>query len=184
MFSLVFAFVFIGAGHESLHLDERDAWVESKAESVYPANAKLLTLQIVIGGLIVGGTVALMHYCESMSQNTRAVNEFLTTDNFQLPHFRPCLSENMIWLILSFRLYWHVLLRPSRCSFSSAQWHTNWWKKMICLAGLAAGVSGMHFCVISFIIVFSDFLVTHESRRKARRVTIVSATFDKSGQIL
>jgi hypothetical protein len=39
-------------------------------------------------------------------------------------------------------------------------------------------------CVISFIIVFSDFLVTRESRRKARRVTIASATFDKSGRVL
>jgi hypothetical protein len=84
MFSLVFAFVFIGAGPESLPLDDRDEGAEIKPESLYPVNAnfiqrslwpikeclrmrtseELLSLRIVIGGLIVGGTVALMHYCE------------------------------------------------------------------------------------------------------------------------
>jgi hypothetical protein len=84
MFSLVFAFVFIGAGPESLPSDDGEEGVESKPETPYPIDAnmiqrslwsvkeclrqrtseELLSLRIVIGGLIVGGTVALMHYCQ------------------------------------------------------------------------------------------------------------------------
>ncbi|KNE91339.1 hypothetical protein PSTG_15268 [Puccinia striiformis f. sp. tritici PST-78] len=225
MFSLVFAFVFIGAGHESLPLDERDEGVESKAESVYPANAsftqrtlwpikqslsgrtsqELLTLRIVIGGLIVGGTVALMHYSAGFSSSFER--------EYDLAHLVFSIVLACVASTLSLLVFFRF----------QAQWHANWWKKMICSAGLAAGVSGMHYlglvgtrwyvprgktsgftqgkktstvltlaisvmcfavCVISFIIVFSDFLVTRESRRKARRVTIASATFDKSGRIL
>ncbi|POW20429.1 hypothetical protein PSHT_03510 [Puccinia striiformis] len=248
MFSLVFAFVFIGAGHESLPSDERDEGVESKAESVYPANAsfiqrtlwpikqslsgrtsqELLTLRIVIGGLIVGGTVALMHYSAGFSSSFER--------EYDLAHLVFSIALACVASTLSLLVFFRF----------QAQWHANWWKKMICSAGLAAGVSGMHYlglvgtrwyvprgktsgftqgkktstvltlgefdtlsivnlyclvslkqriqiaisvmcfavCVISFIIVFSDFLVTRESRRKARRVTIASATFDKSGRIL
>lgn len=39
-------------------------------------------------------------------------------------------------------------------------------------------------CIIALIIILSDFLVTRESRRKARRVVIASATFDKAGRVL
>ncbi|KAI9606041.1 hypothetical protein H4Q26_004413 [Puccinia striiformis f. sp. tritici PST-130] len=206
---------FIGAGHESLPLDERDEGVESKAESVYPANAsfsqrilwpikqslsgrtsqELLTLRIVIGGLIVGAPRWILVVVEREYDLAHLVFSIVLA----------CVASTLSLLV------------------SSAQWHANWWKKMICSAGLAAGVSGMHYlglvgtrwyvprgktsgftqgkktstvltlaisvmcfavCVISFIIVFSDFLVTRESRRKARRVTIASATFDKSGRIL
>ncbi|KAA1116160.1 hypothetical protein PGT21_050136 [Puccinia graminis f. sp. tritici] len=225
MFSLVFAFVFIGAGAESLPLDDRDEGAEIKPESLYPVNAsfiqrslwpikeclrmrtseELLSLRIVIGGLIVGGTVALMHYSAGFSSS------------FEREYDLPQLVFSIILACVASTLSLLVFFR------FQAQWHANWWKKMICSLGLAAGVSGMHYlglvgtrwyvprgktegftqgkrtstvltiaisvmcfgvCVISFIIVFSDFLVTRESRRKARRVTIASATFDKSGRVL
>ncbi|EFP91785.1 uncharacterized protein PGTG_17785 [Puccinia graminis f. sp. tritici CRL 75-36-700-3] len=225
MFSLVFAFVFIGAGPESLPLDDRDEGAEIKPESLYPVNAsfiqrslwpikeclrmrtseELLSLRIVIGGLIVGGTVALMHYSAGFSSSFER--------EYDLPHLVFSIILACVASTLSLLVFFRF----------QAQWHANWWKKMICSLGLAAGVSGMHYlglvgtrwyvprgktegftqgkqtstvltiaisvmcfgvCVISFIIVFSDFLVTRESRRKARRVTIASATFDKSGRVL
>jgi len=57
-------------------------------------------------------------------------------------------------------------------------------KKTSTVLTIAISVMCFAVCVISFIIVFSDFFVTRESRRKARRVTIASATFDKSGRVL
>ncbi|WAQ90294.1 hypothetical protein PtA15_12A282 [Puccinia triticina] len=225
MFSLVFAFVFIGAGPESLPVNDRDEGVEAKIESIYPADAgfiqrslwplkeclrrrtseELLSLRIVVGGLIVGGTVALMHYSAGFSSSFER--------EYDLPHLVFSIVLACVASTLSLLVFFRF----------QAQWHANWWKKMVCALGLAAGVSGMHYlglvgtrwyvprgktegfvqgkktstvltiaisvmcfgvCVISFIIVFSDFLVTRESRRKARRVTIASATFDKSGRVL
>ncbi|PLW27954.1 hypothetical protein PCANC_06124 [Puccinia coronata f. sp. avenae] len=225
MFSLVFAFVFIGAGPESLPSDDGEEGVESKPETPYPIDAnmiqrslwsvkeclrqrtseELLSLRIVIGGLIVGGTVALMHYSAGFSSSFER--------EYDLPHLIFSIVLACVASTLSLLVFFRF----------QAQWHSNWWKKMVCAAGLAAGVSGMHYlglvgtrwyvpegktegftqgqrtstvltlaisvmcfgvCVISFIIVFSDFLVTRESRRKARRVTIASATFDKSGRVM
>lgn len=39
-------------------------------------------------------------------------------------------------------------------------------------------------CVICFIILVSDYLVTQNSRRNARRVVVASATFDQAGRLL
>jgi len=225
MFSLVFAFVFIGAGADSLPQDDRHEEMESKTENACPPDAnlvqrsswavkkclrsrtseELLSLRIVIGGLIVGGTVALMHYSAEFSSSFDR--------EYNLPHLIFSIVLACVASTLSLLVFFRF----------QAQWHSNWWKKMICALGLAFGVSGMHYlglvgtrwyvprgktrdftqgqktstvltlaisvmcfavCVISFIIVFSDFLVTRESRRKARRVTIASATFDKSGRVL
>lgn len=225
MLSLVFAFVFIGAGADSLPVDDREDGDEPHREIMFPADGNVfqrflsmfshcfrertseeyLSLRIVIGGLIVGGTVALMHYSAGFSAS------------FQRQYDLPYLVFSIVLACVASTLSLLVFFR------FQAQWQANWWKKMICALGLAVGVSGMHYlglagtrwyvphgktqgftqgkkastvltiaisvmcfgvCVVSFIIVFSDFLVTRENRRKARRVTIASATFDKAGRVL
>ncbi|CAH7672393.1 hypothetical protein BY996DRAFT_4605576 [Phakopsora pachyrhizi] len=219
-FALVLAFVFVGTGPESLPVDENDESYSSNKEmpgrfdvksknflhAIWRGNSALLiNLRIIIGGLIVGGTVSLMHYSAGFGASFER-------------------KYNFVYLIFSIVLACFASTVSLLVFFKfQAQWQDNWWKKLICASGLATGVCGMHYlglsgtewyvphektesfsagkesstiltisigvmcfavCILSFIIVISDFLVTRESRRKARRVVIVSATFDKSGRVL
>ncbi|MBW0477383.1 hypothetical protein O181_017098 [Austropuccinia psidii MF-1] len=225
MLSLAFAFVFIGAGSDSLPVEDIDEEADPiKQEKFVPEKScivnmfqknisllrqrncdRLPSLRIVFGGLIVGGTVSLMHYSAGFSASFER--------EYNLNHLAFSIILACAASILSLLVFFRF----------QAQWHENWWKKMICALGLAAGVSGMHYlgltgtrwyvplgktegfaqgkksatvmtiaigfmcfavCVISVIIVLSDFLVTRESRRKARRVVIASVTFDKAGRVL
>ncbi|KAH9816500.1 hypothetical protein DFH28DRAFT_965441 [Melampsora americana] len=49
---------------------------------------------------------------------------------------------------------------------------------------IAISIMCFGVCIISLMIILSDFLVTRESRRKARRVAIASVIFDKTGRVL
>lgn len=74
MLALVLAFVFVGTGPEALPVDdENTAWNDPQADPKSTRSKQFrkqiisgsfLSMRIVVGGILVGGTVALMHYCQ------------------------------------------------------------------------------------------------------------------------
>ncbi|KAG0151185.1 hypothetical protein CROQUDRAFT_668047 [Cronartium quercuum f. sp. fusiforme G11] len=222
MLALVLAFVFVGTGPEALPVEEHEDITDCNKEM--KSNAKpstsikhrhnpfwikelftFLNMRIIIGGILVGGTVALMHYSAGFSAS------------FQREYSAYKLGVSIVLACCASTAALLIFFR-----FQS-QWQSNWWKRLACATVLSTGVCGMHYlglsgtrwfvpanrvegfslgkksstvltiaisvmcfgvCVIALIIILSDFLVTRESRRKARRVVIASATFDKAGRVL
>lgn len=224
MLALTMAFVFVGTGPEALPFEDEEEVSDHKRDvnedpeasltirkrpnpiiSFFKSIFSFINLRLLIGGILVGGTVALMHYSAGFSASFR--REYTST-KLALSIILACFASTAA-LVVFFRF--------------QSQWQHNWWKRLLCAILLATGVCGMHYlglsgtqwyvppnrvegfslgaksstvmtiaisimcfgvCIISLMITLSDFLVTRESRRKARRVAIASVIFDKTGRVL
>lgn len=106
MLALVLSFVFVGTGPEALPIDDHEEHNQelkrdNKPDGESPGLSSsprltprrlswrreifnVLNTRIIVGGILVGGTVALMHYCQSsqycgfFSPNGGAENTRLT----------------------------------------------------------------------------------------------------------
>ena len=158
-------------------------------------------------GILVGLIVSLMHYSASLKTNFAVIySPALVTVSIVVA----CVAATVA-LVAFFKF--------------RAQWEDSWWKRLLCAAILAGGVSGMHYigvwgtsykvkpqeidtasllsgrnrnnvlviaiaCMCFVIVVFStfiavsDLLVVRDARRKAKKVVVCSATFDKQGRLL
>ncbi|EGF98730.1 uncharacterized protein MELLADRAFT_79631 [Melampsora larici-populina 98AG31] len=218
------AFVFVGTGPEALPFEDEEEVSDHKrdldVDLEIPLNNRkrsspiiaffkpifsFINMRLLIGGILVGGTVALMHYSAGFHASFR--REY-TASKLASSIVLACFASTAA-LVVFFRF--------------QSQWQHNWWKRLLCAILLSTGVCGMHYlglsgtqwyvpadrvegfslgaksstvltiaisimcfgvCIISLMITLSDFLVTRESRRKARRVAIASVIFDKTGRVL